>query len=197
MKKRKVIGVLALQGAFSLHRPHIESLNSIYKEVSTSEDLKRCDALIIPGGESSTMLKLIDYLNLEKDLSCFFASRPTWGICAGSIILAKSVRCPTQKSFGVIDIQVLRNGYGSQINSREKIINEYKVSFIRAPILSKVNNDIEVIEHYGEKNPVFIKQKNIMITTFHPELNYRTPSPWHSYFVTKLLYPKHKFRDIS
>lgn len=172
------IGVLALQGAFCLHRPHLEAAGAEYMEVIESKDLNEIDALILPGGESGTMLKLIKAVGINEALANFLNSKPAWGICAGAILMAKTVRNPDQESFGIVDIEIERNSYGRQLESSEEIIKNYNVSYIRAPRISDVGSDVNVICKRGE-SPAWVEHGQYMVTTFHPEINLKVPSPWH------------------
>ena len=120
MNSKKIkIGVLALQGAFHLHKFHLESLGAEYVEITDNKALSDIDGLILPGGESGVMLKLIELAGMHDNLLNHLQNKPTWGICAGAILMAKTVIHPNQKSFGVIDIEIERNAYGSQISSIE------------------------------------------------------------------------------
>lgn len=179
---KPVIGVLALQGAVEPHRKHIEAAGGEFRAVKTPEQFETVDAFILPGGESTTMLKLIDTFDLWDALAAQFKSKPVWGICAGSILIAESVTGPSQKSFGLIPISIERNAYGRQLESHHADINGYDVSLIRAPVISKVANDVTVkATHEGK--PVWVEKGGYMATTFHPELTLDYPSPMHSKFV--------------
>jgi len=183
----KTVGVLALQGAFKAHQKHIEASGLQYKEIRKEEDFRGIDALIIPGGESSTMLRLLNVLELEKAFEDCIKTVPTWGICAGSILLAKNVRESDQKCFSLLDIEVKRNAYGRQAESFNDEIASYEVAFIRAPIIEEIDpTKVKVLAQSGEK-PVWIMQDKNMATTFHPELNPQTPSPMHRHFFATIL----------
>ncbi|HCM84000.1 MAG TPA: pyridoxal 5'-phosphate synthase glutaminase subunit PdxT [Rhodospirillaceae bacterium] len=176
------IGILALQGAVTPHFPHLNALGVTFTEVRAVEDLLNIDGLILPGGESSTMLKLIDVYNMKSALADFFKTKPAWGICAGTILMAREVSNPAQFSFNAIDIAVVRNGYGSQLDSFHADINEYPVSFIRAPVIDKIGKDVGVkAEHSG--HAIWVEQGNKMATAFHPELTPDYPSPMHQRFL--------------
>lgn len=175
------IGVLALQGAVDLHRPHIEAAGGSFHAVKTAEGLTGVDALILPGGESTTMLKLITLYDLWEPLATFFAEKPVWGICAGSILLAKSVHNPEQASFGVLPLTVQRNGYGRQLDSETRSISGYDVSFIRAPVITDAG-DCDVLERRGD-DPIWVQKDKAMAATFHPEVNLSFPSPMHVRFI--------------
>lgn len=182
MKNKPTIGVLALQGAVEPHKLHIEACGATYKPVKTAQQFEEVDALILPGGESTTMLKLIDRFTLWDTLKKQFETKPVWGICAGSILLAKTVTDPAQKSFGMLDITVKRNGYGRQVDSHHTDISGYTVSLIRAPVITDIANDIDTLATH-ENDPVWIQKGNIIASTFHPEMNLNAPSPMHQHFI--------------
>ncbi len=182
MKSVPVIGCLALQGCVDRHRSHIEAAGAEFRAVKTPKQFEDVDGFILPGGESTTMLKLIERFDLWDVLADQFSKKPVWGICAGSILLAETVINPSQKSFGILPIEVQRNGYGRQLDSHTSEINGYEVSFIRAPVIKKVANDVEVqANHDGD--PVWVQSGKNMATTFHPELTFSFPSPMHNAFV--------------
>lgn len=176
------IGVLALQGAVDIHRQHIEAAGAIFMAVKTPAQFEEVDAFILPGGESTTMLKLIDRFSLWDSLMKQFEQKPVWGICAGSILMAEKVTNPKQKCFGLLPIEIERNGYGRQIDSHHDDIEDFKVSFIRAPIITKINGDLDIVEEKNG-NPVWVKKGQYMATTFHPELTMSYPSPMHKAFI--------------
>ena len=176
------IGVLALQGAFALHQKHIEAMGAEYVPVVTADDFKTIDGIILPGGESGTMLKLIDSLGIEKTMNDFLKVKPSWGICAGAILLAKKVTNPDQKSFGVLDIEIERNAYGRQLESSEELVENYMVSFIRAPKISHVGPGLSVLSK-RDQDPTWVLGQKSFVTTFHPETNLEFPSPWHRRFL--------------
>lgn len=182
IKKTPIIGVLALQGCVARHKPHIEAAGGEYRAVKTIQDFEAIDAFILPGGESTTMLTLIENFGLWEALAQHFTEKPVWGICAGSILLAQTVTNPVQKSFSIVPVTVQRNGYGTQRESHMIKINDYQVSLIRAPIITKIADDIEVKStHQG--HPVWVQCGNKMLTTFHPELTFDFPSPMHHAFM--------------
>ena len=169
----KTIGVLALQGDFEAHCKAIARAGGRPLEVRTSKDLDACDGLIVPGGESTTMLKLLDIENLTEPLRQFAARKPVFGTCAGAILLAHSVTKPAQPSLDLIDIDVERNAYGRQIDSRitrvQEGVNEMEAVFIRAPKILRVGPGGKVLATYNG-DPVWVEQGRHMVTTFHPEL---------------------------
>ncbi|MBF0314931.1 MAG: pyridoxal 5'-phosphate synthase glutaminase subunit PdxT [Oligoflexia bacterium] len=180
--KSLTIGVLALQGCVLPHKFHIEGHGACFKEVRAKEDLDGIDGLILPGGESSSMLKLIREFSLEEDLKAAFARMPVWGVCAGAILLAKQVESPRQWSFALCDITIERNAYGRQLDSFNATIDNYPVAFIRAPIIRSVGQDVETHALFKE-HPVWVKSDTVMITTFHPELYQERPSSFHLEFI--------------
>lgn len=185
MMRKPIIGVLALQGAVEPHKPHIEACGAEFRGVKTPEQFAEVDGFILPGGESTTMLKLIDRFGLWDVLSDQFSKKPVWGICAGSILLAQTVTNPSQKSFGVLPITIQRNGYGRQLESHHTDINGYTVSFIRAPIIIETTKDVEILASH-DNTPVWVQKGKAMATTFHPELTRTYPSPMHKHFFAAL-----------
>ncbi len=179
---KKVIGILALQGCVEPHFAHFKALNCSVKEVRKAEDFKHIDGLVLPGGESTTMLKLIHLFHLKDALIKTAQKVPTWGICAGAILMAKEVTHPSQESLELMDISIQRNGYGSQKESFQEKIQDYEVSFIRAPLIQKTGTC--TVKATYQNNPVWLQQDHFMVTTFHPELNCQTPSPMHKKFTT-------------
>ncbi len=179
---KPIIGVLALQGAVEPHKAHVEAAGGEFRAVKTPAHFEEVDGFILPGGESTTMLKLIENFDLWDILSEQFSKKPVWGICAGSILLAETVTNPTQKSFGLLPMSIQRNGYGRQIDSHHAPIDGYTVSFIRAPVITDVKGDVEILaEHDG--SAVWVQKGNVMASTFHPELTMEYPSPMHQRFV--------------
>ena len=172
------IGVLALQGDFDAHRKRLEELGAKVVLVRKPEQLDEIDGLVIPGGESSTFLKLLGAEGFEK-LRQFVRVKPTFGTCAGAILLANEVENPKQAGLGVLDIRIRRNAYGRQLESsiREGRFIEGKFAnsplemvFIRAPKFERLGPSVEVIATEGN-DPVAVRQGNVMATTFHPELS--------------------------
>ena len=189
----KTVGVLALQGDFEAHRNALERVGARAVEVRTAEQLSACDGLIIPGGESTTMLKLLDAEKLTEPLREFGRVKPIYGSCAGAILLAHDVSRPVQPSLDLIDIGVERNGYGRQIDSRiAKVVvekkevegaDDFEAVFIRAPIIRRVGEGVQVLARYSG-DPVWVEQGRHMVTTFHPELT--DDLRVHRHFVQKL-----------
>jgi len=182
MSNKPTIGCLALQGCVDRHRPHIEAAGASFKAVKTAKQFAQIDAFILPGGESTTMLKLIERFGLWDTLAEQFKAKPVWGICAGSILLAEAVENPSQKSFGIMPHTAIRNGYGRQLESEIIPIDGYDVSYIRAPILKNPAKNVEILAT-RDGEATWIRDGKNMATTFHPELTFDFPSPMHTAFV--------------
>ena len=167
------IGVLALQGDFDAHRRRLEELGAEVVLVKKPEQLNDIDGLVIPGGESSTFLKLLGEAGFEK-LKEFVRNKPTFGTCAGAILLASEVENPKQAGLGVLDISIRRNAYGRQLESsiREGIFADAPIEmvFIRAPKIERLGKNVEVLATEGA-DPVVVRQGMTMAATFHPELS--------------------------
>jgi pyridoxal 5'-phosphate synthase pdxT subunit len=169
------IGVLAIQGDFDAHRKRLEELGAEVVEVRKTEQLDEVQGLVIPGGESSTFLKLLGEDGFRK-LQEFVRLKPTFGTCAGAILLAKEVENPPQPGLGALDIRIRRNAYGRQIDSSIKTGQTelpggpLEMVFIRAPRIAQVGPDVEVIASEGG-DPVAVRQGKVMAATFHPELS--------------------------
>jgi 5'-phosphate synthase pdxT subunit len=177
------IGVLALQGDFDAHRRRLEELGAEVVLVKKPEQLNKIDGLVIPGGESGTFLKLLGEEGFEK-LKQFVLRKPTFGTCAGAILLATEVENPKQVGLGAIDIRIRRNAYGRQLDSsiregrllQSSLIHEpasaLEMVFIRAPRIEHAGPAVEVIATEGKDNvPVAVRQGRAMAATFHPELS--------------------------
>lgn len=172
------IGVLALQGAFREHRQMLEQCGVDVIEVRKPEDIEQIDGLIIPGGESTTIGKLLVEWGLaERIKGRAQQGMPIFGTCAGLIVMAKEiVGYPEQPRLGLLDIAVRRNAYGRQVDSfeHEFFIPElgdvpFKAVFIRAPYIDSYQPSVQVLAEYGGK-AIFARQKNILVASFHPEL---------------------------
>src|SRR5882672_4901949 len=167
------IGVLALQGDFDAHRRRLEELGAEVLLVKKPLQLDEIDGLVIPGGESGTFLKLLGDEGFEK-LKQFVRLKPTFGTCAGAILLATEVENPQQAGLGAIDIRIRRNAYGRQIDSsiREGKLGDspLEMVFIRAPKIERVGKRVDVIASEGA-DPVAVRQGSAMAATFHPELS--------------------------
>ncbi len=188
-EKRKRVGVLALQGDFEAHEKALQRAGAEAVEVRSSAQLNDVDALVIPGGESSTMLKLIDSEHMLQALREFGETHPIFGTCAGAILLASEVTNPRQESLGLMDIEVERNGYGRQLDSRiaslqpEGIEGGLEAVFIRAPIIRRVGDKARVLARY-QGDPVLVEQGRHLVATFHPELT--EDSRVHKLFLEKV-----------
>ena len=182
------VGVLALQGDFGLHAKALEKCGVAAVEVRKPTELDAVDGLVIPGGESTTLLKLIDAWDFVPAIERFHrAGKPLFGTCAGLIILAREVEGPRQFSLGLIDVAVERNAYGRQRESFEAsgvarldgVDTRIEMFFIRAPRIRRVGPDVHVLaEHGGE--PVMARYGGVLVATFHPELTDSTVI--HRYF---------------
>ena len=169
------IGVLAIQGDYAAHADALAEAGAIPVEVRKSEELHDLDGLIIPGGESTTMLKFLERRHLFEELKAFCQSHPVFGTCAGAILLAREVRNPSQASLGVLDAVIERNAYGRQINSSilfadTKLQGEkLEMVFIRAPRIVETGPAVQVLAQRDGK-PTLVRQGHLMAATFHPEL---------------------------
>jgi pyridoxal 5'-phosphate synthase pdxT subunit len=172
---KKRVGVLALQGDFEAHGKALARVGAEPVEVRSAEELRHVDALVIPGGESTTMLKLLDVTGLKEPLREFAARKPVFGTCAGAILIALRVTNPVQESLGLMDIEVQRNAYGRQLDSRivrlqpEMEGGDLEAVFIRAPIIRAVSPEAKILARYNG-DPVLVEQGRHLVATFHPEL---------------------------
>jgi pyridoxal 5'-phosphate synthase pdxT subunit len=167
------IGVLAIQGDFDAHRKRLEDLGAEVVLVRNPEQLDQIDGLVIPGGESGAFLKILGEKGIEK-LKQFVRVKPTFGTCAGAILLAKEITNPEQTGLGALDVGIRRNAYGRQIDSsiREGTFNGSPIEmvFIRAPKFERLGQGVDVIATEGN-DPVAVRQGKVMAATFHPELS--------------------------
>jgi 5'-phosphate synthase pdxT subunit len=161
----KTIGVLALQGDYEAHERQLKSLGVKAVEVRLARDLQNIDALIIPGGESTTIVKLIDRFELREPLAGFCKTKPVFGTCAGMILLAKKIEDNLSgvRPFGLLDVDVIRNGYGRQVFSFEEPID---VSLGNG---TRIGQDVKVLGKY-KNEPVLVAEKKILASSFHAEL---------------------------
>ncbi len=174
------VGVLALQGAFDLHRRALTRLGVASREVRTADDLGLVDALVLPGGESTTMSKLLEANDLFEPIAARLAAgMPVLGTCAGMILLAVSILDgrDDQRCFGVIDIDVRRNAFGRQVDSFETDLDMLGLPetpvhavFIRAPVVERVGASVEVLAEIDGR-PVACRHDTVLVTAFHPELS--------------------------
>jgi len=170
------IGVLALQGAVSEHINMVKSLGVEAVPVKTAEQIKSVDGLIMPGGESTTMGRLITKFELENVIKERISEgMPVYGTCAGMILLAKRIKNYEQFTLGILDITVIRNAFGRQIDSMEVDLNvkglesPFHAIFIRAPVAVELGSDVEALASLDE-GVVFLRQGNVFASAFHPEL---------------------------
>jgi len=187
------IGVLALQGDFSEHRTILQRMGISTLEVRLPEQLNQIDGLIIPGGESTTIGKLVIAYNLMAPLRQFGATKPIWGTCAGAILLSKDAH-RSQPLLELMDIQVERNAFGRQVASFETDIpvpaleelipgsGPYHAIFIRAPLIESVSEDAQALAVLADGRIVAAQQNHLLVTSFHPELT--DDDRFHRYFVT-------------
>ena len=186
------VGVLALQGDFALHQKSLKRLGVNGRTVRYPEELKHCQGLILPGGESTTFIKLLNKTELFDKIREFAESHPLMGTCAGLIALAKKISNDNFKTLGLIDIEAERNSYGRQVDSFIDKINipifeekpEFEGVFIRAPRIRSLGKDVETLASHGD-DVVMARNKNVLVMTFHPELT--KDARIHRYFVEKMI----------
>lgn len=191
------VGVLALQGDYERHVHALEAAGAhAIVEVRTAGELDQTDGLVVPGGESTTMLKLLHREKLFAPLQEYGQRKPVFGTCAGAILLAKQVFSPEQESLGFLDISIERNAYGRQLDSRVVQLGgddldpgvaeeggPVEAVFIRAPIIRGTGEGVRVLAQY-QGNPVLVEQDRHLVATFHPELT--QDARVHRYFLRKL-----------
>ena len=173
------MGVLAIQGDFAEHRSVLEKLGVEAKEIRLSEQLDVIDGLIIPGGESTTIVQLIDIYEMREKLRERVLSdrMPTWGTCAGMIVMAGRLTDHRPEPLGMMDTEVSRNAFGRQVDSFEADLEvtgmegpPYRAVFIRAPVFNSVGEDVEELARLEDGRPVAVRQEHMLATAFHPEL---------------------------
>ena len=172
------VGVLAVQGAFIEHSHALERVGLQSVEVRLPEQLDHVDGLIIPGGESTTIVQLIDIYKFRDSLKAKSNNGfPIWGTCAGMIVMASQLTDKRPDPLKLMDIVVTRNAFGRQVDSFEADINvagindgPFRAVFIRAPIVTKVGRDVEILSQLDNGNAVAVRQENLLATAFHPEL---------------------------
>jgi pyridoxal 5'-phosphate synthase pdxT subunit len=186
-KTKMKIGILAIQGDYEAHAKMLDRIGIEHSFVRTPQDLQGLDGIILPGGESTTHLKVMTEEGLFDALKEFAAKNGAFfGTCAGTILLAKEVHNPPQASLGLLDATVLRNGYGRQLASDVHIgqtkLHEapLEMVFIRAPIIEKISANVEILAE-DSGHPVLVRQGRILASTFHPELTDDTTV--HEYFA--------------
>ncbi|HEY1939498.1 MAG TPA: pyridoxal 5'-phosphate synthase glutaminase subunit PdxT [Candidatus Angelobacter sp.] len=170
------IGVLAIQGDYEAHKTRLEQLGAEVALVRKPEQLDDIDGIVIPGGESSTFLNFLAERGFLEKLRAFVATKPTFGTCAGAILLAQQVENPPQPSLNAMDIRIRRNAYGRQNDSSIRKANTslgaepLEMVFIRAPKIMRTGKGVEVLAK-AEGDPVLVRQGKILAATFHPELS--------------------------
>lgn len=191
-KMETKVGVLALQGGVAEHLNHLNQIENVRAvAVKKPEKLNSCSGLIIPGGESTTMRKLIKAYNFRESIINFSQQQKViWGSCAGLILMAAEVEGEKKDQLGLLDIKVKRNAFGSQLNSfiEKDVIPKIsdlvqELVFIRAPLITEVGKDIEIL-YQKEGQIAAVESKNLIATAFHPELTDSTV--FHQYFVNKI-----------
>ena len=183
------IGVLAVQGDFAEHIAILRRIGADTREVRLPEQLEALDGLIIPGGESTTLSRLMSIYHLREPVAEMAAEgRPVWGTCAGMIMLANEITEQDPVPLGLMDIGVRRNAFGRQVDSFEQPLQispldpePYNCIFIRAPVVIRVGSKVDVLASLDDGRPVAVKQGNLLATSFHPELTRDTRV--HQYFV--------------
>lgn len=183
------IGVLALQGAFAKHSEVLQSLGVEVQEVRKPQDLVECEGLIIPGGESTVMMRQVDFIKMREPLLAFAKQKPVFGICAGLILMSKQVQAAPFQPLQLLDITLERNAFGRQIESFQALISleltaetvqPFSAFFIRAPKIRSYEKEVQVLGTY-EGEAVLVRQGHHLGSSFHPEL---TSDPKiHQYFI--------------
>ena len=186
------IGILALQGAFIEHQRMLEGLGVETRQVRLSQHLDGLDGLIMPGGESTTIAKLAIDFGLFSDLQTYAATHPVWGTCAGAILLAKDDQSHPPR-LGLMDIQIIRNAFGRQVDSFQADLRipalshlngskpTFPAVFIRAPIIKSAGKNVKILAQLGFDKIVAARQDNLLATVFHPELT--NDNRFHRYFL--------------
>ena len=183
------IGVLAIQGDFIEHRQALERVGVASCEVRLPDQLDDVDGLIIPGGESTTIVQLIDIYGFRPALAAAAGSgMPIWGTCAGMIVMASELTDRRPDPLGLMDIVVSRNAFGRQVDSFEADLSveglsgdPFRAVFIRAPVVERMGPGVEVLSRLGDGRPVAVRQGPLLATAFHPELT--TDSRMHRLFA--------------
>ena len=183
------VGVLAIQGDFAEHIAVLGKLGVRAREIRLPEQLDSLDGLIIPGGESTTLSRLMTIYNLREPIAQMAGrGHAIWGTCAGMIMLSREITEQDPVPLDVMDIGVQRNAFGRQVDSFEQDLNvsalggaPYHAIFIRAPVIIRVGRGVKILSALEDERPVAVQQGNLMATSFHPELtnDYR----FHSYFL--------------
>jgi len=185
------VGILAIQGDFALHAKMLERIRAPWKLIKYASELSEVGGLILPGGESTTMLKFFGNEGMGVAIQDFSAAgKPVFGTCAGAILLAREVLNPPQERLGLLDISIERNAYGRQVDSSvrlgdcpELVDRPVEMVFIRAPIIRRVGEGVRVLGR-SDGLPVLVEQGNVLAATFHPELT--EDETIHRYFLSKI-----------
>ncbi len=173
------VGVLAIQGDYREHRTLLESLGADVKEIRLPDQLDEVDGLIIPGGESTTIVQLIDIYNMREKLRerVLNEGMPTWGTCAGMIVMAQKLSDHRPDPLKLMNIEVSRNAFGRQVDSFETDLEvedmdgpPYHAVFIRAPVVDTIGEGVRIISNLDDGRPVAVRQGHMLATAFHPEL---------------------------
>lgn len=185
------IGVVAMQGSFAKHAYSMGRLGIKSRVIREAADLKLCDALILPGGESTTMTLLLENEGLWEPLNVALETLPVFGTCAGAILLGKQIDDPRVHCFEKIDYKAERNAYGRQIESFTSTLvipsildHDFHAIFIRAPKFRQISSDVMTLGVFGS-DPVLLRQGNVLVASFHPELT--EDSGIHKYFVDEIV----------
>ncbi len=174
-----IVGVLAIQGDYREHRTLLESLGADVKEIRLPDQLDAVDGLIIPGGESTTIVQLIDIYNMREKLRerVLNEGMPTWGTCAGMIVMAQKLSDHRPDPLKLMNIEVSRNAFGRQVDSFETDLEvedmdgpPYHAVFIRAPVVDTIGEGVRIISSLDDGRPVAVRQGHMLATAFHPEL---------------------------
>ena len=184
-----VIGVLALQGDFAEHFAMVRRLGAEAREVRVPKDLEGLAGLILPGGESTAIYRLMERWGLVEPLVALAHSgTPIWGTCAGLILICRSVLGDSVPSLNLLDVDIQRNAYGRQVDSFEADVripvlgeSPLRAMFIRAPLIKHVGPGVDVLARLADQSPVAVRQRNILGSTFHPELT--ADGRFHSYLL--------------
>lgn len=184
------VGVLALQGDFAEHESMLNRLNVASREVRLPVDLEDLDALIIPGGESTTIARLMEAYGLVSPIQQFAANKPVWGTCAGMILMARRATTLDRPTLDLMDIEVERNAFGRQVDSFEADLDVADIEgpvpavFIRAPLIRSVGEGVKVLAKLENGAIVAARQGHLLATAFHPELT--DDLRMHRYFLSIL-----------
>ena len=187
------IGVLAIQGDFAEHRAALESLGADVREIRLPHQLDEVDALIVPGGESTTIVQLIDIYEMRDKLRQRILQdrMPTWGTCAGMIVMAGTLLDHRPEPLHLMDTVVSRNAFGRQVDSFEADLEvegmegpPYRAVFIRAPVFIEVGADVDILARLSDGRPVAVRQDHMLATAFHPELT--NDARMHQLFLSML-----------